>query len=249
VTQGIDVRARVFLADNQSARTSAWAVLTRDIRMPAVEYVRVSWPVCRMDRHVFGPSLFEIEDALKGGYRGHADRNSMGSSRPRSAFMSSRSVPEPDSVAAAYSTGLTLLSRRELSVRQLHDRLVRRGYTPAAVDGALERLRASRVLDDARVARAFARTRASVKRQGRDRVLRELAAIGIARNIAADAVTEVFGALDEAALLNAALAKRLRRGVTLENPADRRRIIQALLRQGFSMDAIRRAIRETETED
>ena len=157
--------------------------------------------------------------------------------------MPPRSVAEPDSVAAAYSTGLTLLSRRELSVRQLHDRLVRRGYAPAAVEGALQRLQASRVLDDARVARAFARTRASVKRQGRDRVLRELAAIGIARSVAADAVTEVFGALDETALLNAALARRLRRGVTLDDPASRRRIIQALLRQGFSMDAIRRAMR------
>jgi SOS response regulatory protein OraA/RecX len=57
-------------------------------------------------------------------------------------------------------------------------------------------------------------------------------------------VTEVFGALDETALLNAALARRLRRGVTLDDPASRRRIIQALLRQGFSMDAIRRAMRE-----
>ena len=75
-------------------------------------------------------------------------------------------------------------------------------------------------------------------------MLRELAAIGIARSVAADAVTEVFGALDETALLNAALARRLRRGVTLDDHASRRRIIQALLRQGFSMDAIRRAMRE-----
>ena len=157
--------------------------------------------------------------------------------------MPPRSVSEPDSVAAAYSTGLMLLSRRELSVRQLHDRLVRRGYEPAAVEGALERLQASRLLDDARVARAFARTRAAVKRQGRDRVLRELVAIGIARGVAADAVAEVFGAVDETALLRAALARRLRRGVTLKDPASRRKIIQALLRQGFSMDAIRRAIR------
>ncbi len=168
----------------------------------------------------------------------------MRTSRQRASVpMSPRPASEPDSAAAAYTTGLMLLSRRELSVRQVHDRLVRRGYSSAAIEGALERLQTSRFLDDARVARALARTHAAVKRQGRDRVLRELAAIGIARSIAADAVTEVFGAVDESALLRAALARRLRRGVTLDDPASRRRIIQALLRQGFSMDAIRRAMR------
>src|SRR5262245_35417860 len=138
--------------------------------------------------------------------------------------MSPRAPSEPDSAAAAYSMGLVLLSRRELSVRQLQERLVRRGYTSPAVAEAVERLQASRALDDERVARAFARTHASVKRQGRDRVLRELAAIGIGRSVAADAVAEVFGALDEAALLSAALARRLRRGITLDDPAARRRI-------------------------
>lgn len=167
----------------------------------------------------------------------------MGTARQCARVMSPRAPLDPDSVAAAYTAGLTLLSRRELSVRQVQERLARRGFTAAAVEGALQRLQASRTLDDARVARAVARTHASVKRQGRARVLRELSAIGIARSVAADAVAEVFGAVDEDALLNAALARRLRRG-TLQDPGTRRRVTQALLRQGFSMDAIRRAIRQ-----
>ena len=159
--------------------------------------------------------------------------------------------PVEDTSEAAWAAGVRALARRELSVQQLRQRLGRTGWSGASIDAAIERLTASGALDDGRVARALARTRAGMKRQGRDRVMRELQALGIARDVARAAVDEVFGALDERALLQRALDTRLRGRVTLSDPAGRRRLMAALVRQGFDADSVARVIRERsrETQD
>jgi regulatory protein len=156
--------------------------------------------------------------------------------------MRRRLADDPDSSQAAWTAGMHLLARRELSVAQMRVRLARSGYSAEAVDAAVSRLLASGALDDARAARANAGTRLRVKRQGRDRVRRELAAIGIDRETAERAVADTFDAADEQALLAEALERRLRRQ-SLADPAARRRVIAALVRQGFTLDAVLAAIR------
>jgi regulatory protein len=136
-----------------------------------------------------------------------------------------------------------MLSRRELSSVQLRRRLARKGYEPDAVDTALVRLAESRALDDRRVALAAARTHAHIKRQGRDRVAREISALGIGDDVAREALDEVFGALDEEALLEQALDKRLRSRLDVRDPAVQRRLFGALVRQGFGAHAVGRALR------
>jgi regulatory protein len=154
-----------------------------------------------------------------------------------------RSVSDPDSPAAARATGIRALARRELSVAQLREKLTRRGYAVHAVNAAISQLLDAGALDDERVARAAARTSAQVKRHGRTRVARELAAIGIARETADRALADVFDAVDEQALLAQALARRLRGSTSLADPAARRRVFAALVRQGFAPGAVQQAIR------
>lgn len=156
----------------------------------------------------------------------------------RTTIDSCENTPE-----AAWAAAVRMLGRRELSVAQVRERLTRRGWTDAAIEPAIARLAASGALDDARVALACARTRAGVKRQGRDRVLREIQALGVARDVARSAVDEVFGALDEGHLLQAALEKRLRTRMVLSDPAVQRRLYAALVRQGFDAHAVGRALR------
>ena len=141
------------------------------------------------------------------------------------------------------AVGLRLLTGRELSTVQLTRRLEQRGFEADAIEQVVTRLTAAGTLDDARVARAVARMRASVKRQGRARVLRELAAIGIPRGTAEQAVRDVFGDVDEDALLEQALDRRLRRSVSLKDPTARKRLYAALVRQGFPAEAVMRAVR------
>lgn len=150
---------------------------------------------------------------------------------------------DTDPAEAAWAAGMRMVARRELSVAQVRERLTRRGFPDGAAAQAVDRLIASGALDDARVAAACARTRSGVKRQGRDRVLREIEAMGIAREVARAAVDEVFGAVDENALLEEALTRRLRPRLSLRDPAVQRRLWAALVRQGFNGQAVSRAIR------
>jgi SOS response regulatory protein OraA/RecX len=58
----------------------------------------------------------------------------------------------------AYVDALQMLGRRELSEKQLRDRLLHREHSPENVDRAIQLLRENRALDDERVAAAYVRT-------------------------------------------------------------------------------------------
>jgi regulatory protein len=145
---------------------------------------------------------------------------------------------------SAYLDALHLLSRRELTVAECRARLLARGHSEDKVEAAIEHLLETGGLDDMRVAKAVARTAAEVKGRGRLRVLRELNARGVDREVAAEAVGEVFGEMDERSLVSKALQKKLR---GRQKPADRAeyaRLYQYLLRQGFTPDVVMAALRK-----
>jgi regulatory protein len=144
----------------------------------------------------------------------------------------------PDAAERAYVTGLTLLARRELAETQLRARLIKRKFDPEDIDIAVARLRRERALDDRRTAIACARTEVRVRHHGRARVLRQIEALGIARDVARQAVAEVFTELDEAELLEQALDRRLRRGGDLRDRGIVRRVHRYLVGQGFDPSAV-----------
>jgi regulatory protein len=145
---------------------------------------------------------------------------------------------------SAYLDGLRLLGRRELSVSQLRARLLDREHPAEEVDAAVAHLLETRALDDGRVARAFARTAAKVKGRGRLRVMRELHGMGIAKEVAAEALAEVFAELDERALITKALDRKLRGRPRIASPGENARLYQFLMRQGFSPAAVVAALRQ-----
>ena len=144
---------------------------------------------------------------------------------------------------SAYLDGLRLLARRELSVKQLRDRLVDREHPAEEIDRAIEHLLETQALDDARVARAFARTASKVKGRGRLRVMRELNAMGIAKETASEAVADVFADVDERSLIAKALQKKMRGRPRVANAAEHARLYQYLMRQGFTPAGIVAALR------
>ena len=129
--------------------------------------------------------------------------------------------------------GLRLLGRRELSETQLRAKLARRKFTSKEVDDAIAQLRNDGSLDDRRTARAFARSEISLRQRGRIRILSQLENIGISKEIALDAVAEVFSNINEGELLNSLLEKRLEQGASLTDQASLRRIYRYLIAQGF----------------
>ena len=148
-----------------------------------------------------------------------------------------------DDAGRAYVAGLSLLARRELAEAQLRTRLARRKFDDDDIDAAVDRLRRERALDDRRTALACARTEVRLKQRGRARVVRQIEALGIARDVAREAVAEVFAEIDETALLEQALDRRLRRGSELRDPAARRRVHRYLLGQGFDPERVATLLR------
>ncbi len=149
--------------------------------------------------------------------------------------MRERTPPDP------YTYALAALGRRELTSRQLRDRLRRRGCDADAIDAALARLQREGALDDARAARAFARTEVVVRRRGPGRIRRALEAMGVQGDAARDAVAAGFAEQSVDDVLEAALARRARGPIA--DPAQARRLVAYLVRQGFDLDAAVTAVR------
>jgi regulatory protein len=139
---------------------------------------------------------------------------------------------------SAYVAGLSLLARRELSERQVRQRLMRRGYDATDIEAAVARLREERALDDRRVAEAIARTETRVRGRGRLRVKRQIEAAGIAPALAQQAVDLVFEDVDAEALLLAALERRLHGRDRIEDDRERQRLYRYLVAQGFESEQV-----------
>jgi regulatory protein len=134
----------------------------------------------------------------------------------------------------AYITALTLLSRRELSAAQVRVRLARRKFDPAEIDTTIERLVRDRTLDDRRVALAAARLEGNIRHRGRRRVLQRVQQLGVSESVARAAVDEVFEEIDEGALLDRAIERKLKGADPRELDAPAMaRVIRGLVSQGF----------------
>jgi regulatory protein len=142
----------------------------------------------------------------------------------------------------AYVDGLKMLARRELSERQVRERLARKGHEPDDIDRAIARLLAERAIDDDRVADAIARTETSVRRRGRLRVRIQIERAGIGKATAKRAVDDLFGTIDDDALLEASLAKRLRGRDAIADDREFQRLYRYLIAQGFESDRALKAL-------
>jgi regulatory protein len=139
---------------------------------------------------------------------------------------------------SAYVAALRMLGGRELSERQVRQRLARRGYDADEIDAAITRLVRDRSLDDERAARAMAHAETSLKKRGRRRVQQRLQAAGIASAVAQRAIQETFQTIDGDALMDAALQKRLRGREQIADEREFQRLYRYLVGQGFESDRV-----------
>ena len=134
---------------------------------------------------------------------------------------------------SAEHAAVSYLERAEHSTELLRRKLKQKGHSDTAIQKALEYAQNRNWLSDERYAGAFLRNRSIRKAEGRTRLLAELAARGISRDIAEKAVEEFFAQKSEASLLEKAAAKLKKQGKTKEQAQ------QALIRLGFSWSDIK----------
>ena len=148
---------------------------------------------------------------------------------------------------SCYGDALKLLGRRDLSVADLRARLADRDHPAGEIEDAISRLQETGALNDARLARAYIRTASQVKGRGRLRIARELQQLGISREVATEALAEVFADTDERALIERAIQKKLRGAQKPKTVQERARLYQFLMRQGFTPAAVSAALRRSGT--
>lgn len=136
------------------------------------------------------------------------------------------------------------LARRMRSERELRIFLSKKEFEQDTIDAVVDDLRRARLLDDAVFARAFVRDRLAFRPRGPRVLERELAARGVARDLAARVVaelTEGAASIDTARqLAERYLARQQRHAPVLRM----RRLQDFLVRKGYDIDLVRTLVRE-----
>lgn len=148
-------------------------------------------------------------------------------------------VTKPPERTDPWPAALRILTRRDYSQAELRQRLLDKGFDPAAIDAALQRCLELGYLDDAR----YALNRAtSLMNQGRavgKRILLDLRQHGVNEEIATRALQQAREACDEDQLLASLLQRRFAHFNYDSAPAkERRRVVHFLQRRGFTIDRI-----------
>lgn len=146
---------------------------------------------------------------------------------------------------AAARAALRALARRPHARADLRRRLIRKQHTPAAVEGALERVAAQGLLDDARFAEHFAATRAA-RGRGPARLVSDLVRQGVDRRAAETAVRTALSAegIDPGAAVRRVTERRAAQLGDLPAAVKRRRLLAYLARRGYEGQAVRAVVED-----
>lgn len=141
---------------------------------------------------------------------------------------------------AAHRAALRALARRAHARFDLRRRLLQKQHPPAAVDGALDRLAAQGLLDDARFARDYAGAKAP-RGRGPARLIRDLLSQGVERRVAEEAVRAALADddIDPGVALRAVAEKRAKQLAGLPPVVRKRRLAAFLARRGYQGPEVR----------
>ena len=144
----------------------------------------------------------------------------------------------------AYNYALNLLSARPYATRALHRKLIQKQYSAADADDAIRRLVANGLLDDAKYAEQYARSRMLATGASKRRLTQDLYRKGIKPDISAAAIDNVITdeEIDTAALIETVARKKLAQLGDLEPLVLRRRLFAFLARRGYDVDEIKRVV-------
>lgn len=144
--------------------------------------------------------------------------------------------------AKAYALALRYLGIRLRSRRELKDYLIRKHCASDEVEAALERLEGLGLVDDSAFAAAWIADRLAVRPRSRLRLVQELSAKGVARDVIDLALEEIEPERELETLK--ALIERKRRASGYE---DTKKLVAYFQRQGYRWGLIKEAMEQLES--
>ena len=144
----------------------------------------------------------------------------------------------------AYNYALNLLSARPYSTQALHRKLIQKEYSAADADDAIRRLVDNGLLNDAKFAAQYARSKIVSSGSSKRRVQQDLYRKGIKGDVATAAIAQVIDdeEIDTAAVVERVARKKLAQLGDLEPLVVRRRLFAFLARRGYDVDEIKRVV-------
>ena len=142
-------------------------------------------------------------------------------------------------LAKARQRATRLLARRAYSEAGLRAKLLEKGFGASVVGCVIDEFRERRYLDDGAFAAGRARTLAEGRLYGDRRIFLSLRDKGVSEEEIRKALAGVRREIGEAEAIRRWLAKRDRLVPgAARDPAERRKIVQSLMRRGFPLDRI-----------
>jgi regulatory protein len=143
-------------------------------------------------------------------------------------------LKQEDAAEAAYQHALSFLSYRVRTEDEIRRHLEEKGATPQLVDGALERLRQARLVDDARFAESWVENRSEFRPRGKRALAYEMKQKGLD----ADTIEKSLEVIDESELAYRAGSKKIRSLQELERKEFQTRLYRYLAQRGFTYETI-----------
>jgi regulatory protein len=144
----------------------------------------------------------------------------------------------------AYNYALNLLAARPYSSSALRRKLGQKEYEAADADDAIRRLLDNGLLDDAKYAEQFARSKMLSTGASKRRLTQDLYRKGIKGDVATQAIANVVeqDEIDPTAVIERVARKKLAQLGDLEAVILRRRLFGFLARRGYDLDEIKRVV-------
>lgn len=145
---------------------------------------------------------------------------------------------------SAYNYALNLLSARPYATSALRRKLIQKEYSAADADEAIRRLVDNGLLDDAKYAEQYARSKMLSTGSSKRRLTQDLYRKGIRGETATNAIAAVIEQedIDPAAVIERVAAKKLAQLGNLEPVVLRRRLFAFLARRGYDVEEIKRVV-------
>jgi regulatory protein len=143
-----------------------------------------------------------------------------------------------------------LLSAKPRSESELRGRLLEKVWADEErVGRVIARLKELGYLNDEQYAASYAASRLSVKPLGRSRLRRDLQRKKVPTQVAEQALEDAYAEGREEALIEAAIAKRVRLKGRPATREETKKLFDYLLRLGFGYDLVLRKVREAGKQD
>jgi regulatory protein len=151
-------------------------------------------------------------------------------------------------VRRAIDAALNFLSYRQRTGREVRRKLVDRGFSEEAIEATMRRLGAVGLVDDEAFVGAYVRDRIAHRPMGVRRMVQDLYAKGIAREVSAPVIEEVLRDedTDERTLARQVVEKKRRtlRSRSQNEAVLRRRLRDHLIRRGFDTRVVSEVVDE-----